>query len=388
MAKQESIERIKELTNEPLHKQVRAKLQKTILSMQVGDRLPSERQISTDLQVAAVTVRRAMCDLAKEGLLTRHPGRGTFVRKTVSADRSEKTTPTKTDTIALVMPSTDIPSHIDILETAEKAAEEHGYDFEVYDCNHSTEQEEQILRHMLKERPAGLIVNPFHENSLSDRYAELIVQIEQSGTSLVLIDQYVPAVQTRAVLSNQMLMGYISTEHLIMLGHTKICFVSTGHYDVSGQAAKNGHRRALEDYDIAYDDSLIVDLNIKACAEPTRDRIKAILGDNPRAFSAFASPQISMTYGALKAFEDLHLRIPEDMAVVGGEVYQNPQLDWVTHVRQPSRTWPRRLLRWLWALRRTACCSVICCFGPVWRFGVRVGFGLREFVFCVNRSCF
>ena len=68
MAKDEDrIEKLGEITDQPLHIQVRHRIQQKMAAMQIGDRLPSERQIAQDLEVAPVTVRRAMCDLADEG---------------------------------------------------------------------------------------------------------------------------------------------------------------------------------------------------------------------------------------------------------------------------------------------------------------------------------
>jgi GntR family transcriptional regulator len=45
----------------------------------VGDAIPSERQLSTDLGVSRLTVRAALDDLVREGLLVRRRGSGTFV---------------------------------------------------------------------------------------------------------------------------------------------------------------------------------------------------------------------------------------------------------------------------------------------------------------------
>lgn len=47
--------------------------------LKTGQRLPSEAAISEDLGVSRITVKRAMNDLADEGLVTRTRGRGTVV---------------------------------------------------------------------------------------------------------------------------------------------------------------------------------------------------------------------------------------------------------------------------------------------------------------------
>ena len=47
--------------------------------MEVGEAIPSERQLSADLGVSRLTVRAALDDLAREGYLVRRRGAGTFV---------------------------------------------------------------------------------------------------------------------------------------------------------------------------------------------------------------------------------------------------------------------------------------------------------------------
>ena len=50
-----------------------------IEKLDVGDAIPSERQLSTDLGVSRLTVRAALDDLTREGYLVRRRGAGTFV---------------------------------------------------------------------------------------------------------------------------------------------------------------------------------------------------------------------------------------------------------------------------------------------------------------------
>lgn len=49
-----------------------------------GDRLPSESQLGDEHQLSRITIRQALANLEREGLLERVPGKGTFVRKKTS----------------------------------------------------------------------------------------------------------------------------------------------------------------------------------------------------------------------------------------------------------------------------------------------------------------
>jgi len=60
-------------------RQTREQVLDLIERLDVGDAIPSERQLSTDLGVSRLTVRAALDELVREGYLVRRRGAGTFV---------------------------------------------------------------------------------------------------------------------------------------------------------------------------------------------------------------------------------------------------------------------------------------------------------------------
>ena len=70
----------------PLYLKLRQSLEEAILSGKLnhGDALPPERDLADYASISRVTVRKAVDDLVKDGLLVRRHGSGTFVVKPVS----------------------------------------------------------------------------------------------------------------------------------------------------------------------------------------------------------------------------------------------------------------------------------------------------------------
>jgi GntR family transcriptional regulator len=60
-------------------RETRERVLELVEPLSVGDAIPSERQLGTDLGVSRLTVRAALDDLVREGYLVRRRGAGTFV---------------------------------------------------------------------------------------------------------------------------------------------------------------------------------------------------------------------------------------------------------------------------------------------------------------------
>jgi GntR family histidine utilization transcriptional repressor len=71
----------------PRYAQIKSYIKNQIESQQwpVGERIPSENQLAVDFSVSRMTARRAVQELADEGLLLRSAGMGTFVAEPPSA---------------------------------------------------------------------------------------------------------------------------------------------------------------------------------------------------------------------------------------------------------------------------------------------------------------
>src|SRR5947209_10035992 len=75
----------------PLYRQICQGLREAILSGELaeGTRLPTERALARELNVNRTTVMNAYNELASEGLIEGHVGRGTLVRRNYNTQYEE-----------------------------------------------------------------------------------------------------------------------------------------------------------------------------------------------------------------------------------------------------------------------------------------------------------
>lgn len=64
-----------------MYEQIKDGIRRAALNGEISDngQLPSVRQLSADLNVSAITTKRAYMDLEREGLIYTVPGKGTFI---------------------------------------------------------------------------------------------------------------------------------------------------------------------------------------------------------------------------------------------------------------------------------------------------------------------
>lgn len=82
-----------------------------------GAALPPERELADQIGVSYMTMRKAVGELIKEGLLERNQGSGTFVRNEISEQKVQKV-------LGLVMPAWSAPENLDTVMHYSKACQD------------------------------------------------------------------------------------------------------------------------------------------------------------------------------------------------------------------------------------------------------------------------
>lgn len=109
----------------PYYHQIRAILRDKIANGQflANERLPSEGQLQRMFEVSRATVRQALQALEHEGLITRLPGKGSFVTPPENAVAQVKMTCLLEDLIALGIPGRNVVSGVGVVRAGRVIAE-------------------------------------------------------------------------------------------------------------------------------------------------------------------------------------------------------------------------------------------------------------------------
>lgn len=336
----------------PAWARVARAVQARLASMKVGDRLPPEREFCVELGVSRVTLRKAMESLHREGFLQTRRGGGTRLTKAVSAPPAARLATRRL--IGLVVPTVENSFISRIVRGAEEFATQSEFHVALAHDHGDMDNQLRQLRRMTESDIGGLAVYPDSGNLLRPEFRELIDRVEKRGIPLVMIDRYVPDIETPSVMSDNFAGLYSATEHMILAGHRRLGLLSFGpEGGVADRDRRKGFLAALQDYGLTAEPIFDIPLGTRGHEESAREAVAAQLaahGGRPR-FDGIVCMQDNMAYGAFLALHDAGLRVPEDAGLVGydnldRELFQAAGLH-LTSIDQPAEDIGREAARLL-----------------------------------------
>ncbi len=162
----------------------------------------------------------------------------------------------------------------------------------------------------LLSRTDGLIVASASSLKESRFYRKIVGE----GAKIVLIDRLLEGLRLPAVTTDDVQVGVLATEHLIQMGHRKI-----GH--LRGTAVSTavkrfeGYSHELARHGLRFDKDLVRECGFTEAQGYTAMTEWLRRGNVPAAIFAANDPA---AIGAMAALSDAGLKIPEDVAIVGG----------------------------------------------------------------------
>jgi GntR family transcriptional regulator, arabinose operon transcriptional repressor len=314
-----------------LHLQLMTYFRERILDgrLPAGTRLPNDGELATQYQISRDTVRQALALLVNEGLIERVQGRGTFVSQP-PLNGGQVPQPERKQ-IGLVLNRTSTTQlNMNLLVGVEQAAKSHGYSVSFTYAEGDQEQQTRDIARLRANHVLGMIIYPTGDVT----HDASIQQLQADHVPFVLMDRYFPDLAADYVGLDNVGGGYRATEHLLILGHRRIGFVFSHEETLRTTSVYErwqGYCKALQKYEIPYDETLVVP-DFRQLQMDTHEGLVEFLKRPDRPSGIFAVNDY-VALDIMQAAKAIHLRIPEDLAVVGFD-------DWsfAAHLNPPLTT--------------------------------------------------
>jgi LacI family transcriptional regulator len=208
----------------------------------------------------------------------------------------------------LVISDVSNPFFTAVARGAEDVAQRHGYSLVLSNTDEDPAREAASLAVMRAERAAGIIIATTNENG------DVLRRSLAAGTALVAIDRRIMGMPTDSVAVDNESAAHGAVTHLVRLGHRRIAIVGGPSDADTARERLRGYDRAFREARIPGAPELVKEGNFREAAGLILTRELLDLDDPP---TAIFSVNNLTTIGVLRALRERHMRIPEDVSVVG-----------------------------------------------------------------------
>jgi GntR family transcriptional regulator, arabinose operon transcriptional repressor len=287
--------------NEPKYETVKQALQQQIQAgkLQPGDKLPHEEDLMKQFKVSGITIRKALTELADEGVITRIKRKGSFVNGAQPADHSSHL-------IAFILSAEDNfdVSYMKIIKGAQQAAAEFNYSLIVEWSNENLAVEQASIQKMLDRKVDGFLIYPFDPVRSKDNYQ----LIEQNNIPYLLVDRYNVDHPSYFSGCDNYDGAILATRELIRLKHTKIKFASYHFFLHSEQERFAGYCSAMRQAGLTVtDEDLLTRIDYDGLADSILKReVTALFCSNDK-----------IAIEIIGQLTTRGLKIPQDVSIIG-----------------------------------------------------------------------
>jgi LacI family transcriptional regulator len=246
-------------------------------------------------------------------------------------DRYERAK-TRTRTIGVIVANISSPFYATLIEAVEEVASAHGFNLILCSSNYDVKREEKLLNVLRDSGVEGFIIAPIETSE------PFLASLIQEGISIVQVDRYIEGSSYCDVVTADHFQGaHDATKYLLGLGYRQIGILAGPQNHITGQERLRGYLQAFKDANL----------------EPLQDHIH--IGNFSQAWAYSATTEmvrtaplpeallvsnLEMTIGAIKAFKELHISIPDDVGFVGFDEFDLASVmdPPITTIEQPTHT--------------------------------------------------
>lgn len=203
----------------------------------------TQREIVERYGVSTTTAVRALAELVADGVVVRRRGKGTFVAEQPPAPEPELVTAmTGQRVITFVCAGAGGVHESELLAGLAAESARLGYRL-VMEQTSSVADEEVVLRRLAEQGTHGVVMFP-RDHSTAGGAVE---RLQRAGVAVVIVDRYLPAQPTDAVLFDDFAVGYEVTAAMLDRGHRTPAALWSESDVTSVRDRLSGHYRALRD---------------------------------------------------------------------------------------------------------------------------------------------
>ena len=243
-----------------------------------------------------------------------------------------------TRTIGVVIPELNNTFCAEIITGMEDVLRSHGYATIVCDCRTDRKLEQEAVEFLIRRRVDGIINMPVDEEGKHLR------KFQKTGKPIVLIDRRIQGISCDSVLVDNRKAAEDAVQCFIKNGHRNIGIIGGPEGIFTAQERLAGYSKALKEAGIPIRGSLIFhgDYTIQGGVRGLEELVRS----NPDMTAVFVT-NYEMTMGAMIGVNELGIKIPEQLSVIGFDNLQfaracNPKL---TIVSQPTDGIAREVAR-------------------------------------------
>lgn len=295
-------------------------------NLRVDDQVGSQNELAQKYNVSLITVKKALSELIKEGLLYSRVGKGTYV-----ARQSTEGHKASSKTIGIVLQDLKSPFFSLITQEAENIAFTKGYSILFTHSSGQLAKEESQIAHFREMGVSGLIIASMtHEY----RANATIRKLHNEGFPYVMVS-YIHDPDIFFVGTDHEYGGYVATKHLIEEGFQKIGCIHGEQGNLVGYLRYKGYMRALKEAGREVNENFVYRLprggewyDFTSGYEIGKEL--AEMKNQPDAVFLYND---LAGLGFQRAVLEQGMRIPEDIAIVGFD-----NIDRAAYARVPLTT--------------------------------------------------
>lgn len=219
----------------------------------------------------------------------------------------------RTNYIGLIIPDIANIFFSNLVRGVQDVCEKHGYSVLVVNSDDSQEKEGRYLKLLYSRRMDGVILTAagYREEEFPEEELSLLKKM-----NIVLIDREINGMISPIVKVNNFGGAYSAIKYLLTMGHKKIMYLAGIEGTKTNQEREKGYLAALREAHIDWKNELAADFRLDTAYQKIIQYWPHLKNSDNLPTAIFAANDL-MAIGALKAFAQLKVRVPEDISIIG-----------------------------------------------------------------------